>query len=157
MTSNDGSTKGPRRFRFGIRSMFVAIPVLAVLFAGYGWLDWRIGEPRRRSAAVQRQLESLVSRRPNNMSPRQWESAVAWTLNLHGNSLMLYQAKGTKIRNFDERLAKKLAGEVNMDTIHWIWDEYADICPGGANYQRFRSQMDDEIAQGGGDWGLNVP
>ena len=157
MTSNDGSSNGRHGFRFGIGSLFVAITVLAVLFAGYGWLDRRILEPRRRSESVHRRLESLARRRPNDLSPRQWESAVAWTLNLHGNSLVRFQADGTKLRNFDERLAKKLAGEVNLDTIHWIWDEYAEICSGGANYQRFRSRMDEEIGSGGADWGLNVP
>ena len=137
--------------------MFAAITVLAVLFAGYGWLNRRFFEPRRQSDAIERRLESLGRRRPNDMSPRQWESAVAWTLNLHGNSLIMFQADGEQIRRLDQRLAKKLAGEVNMDTIHWIWDEYAEICSGGASYQRFRAQMEDEIAQGGGNWGLNVP
>lgn len=152
MTSNDDISKGHHGFRFGIRSMFVAITLLAVFFASYGWFDRRILEPRRQSEAVQRHIESLAGRCPRDMSPRQWANAVGWTLNLHGNSLIMFQADGTKIRKFDERLAKKLAGEVNMDTIHWIWDEYAEICPGGANYQRFRSQMDDEIEHGGGDW-----
>lgn len=144
-------------FRFGMRSLFVTLGILAVLLAGYGSYHRRYVEPRRYANAVERRLESLVTRRPPNMSPRQWESAVAWTLNLHGNSLMPFQAKGAAISSFDERLAKKLAGPVDMSTIHWIWDEYAGICRGGANYQRFRAMMLEEIESGGGDWGMNVP
>lgn len=157
MTSTTDTQDRRSGLRFGTRSMFVTIAVLGVLFAGYGWLNRRFFEPRRQSDAVEMRLESLASRRPNDMSPRQWESAVAWTLNLHGNSLIMFQAGGEQIRRLDQRLANKLAGEVNMDTIHWIWDEYAEICSGGARYQRFRAQMDDEIGRGGGNWGLNVP
>ena len=144
-------------FQFGIRSLFVLLAVLAVMFAGYGWFHRRYVEPRRACEAIQRRLNSLAGRRPQDMTRRQWESAVAWTSNLHGNSLMFAQADGPTIRRFEGQLAKKLAGDVNMETIHWIWDEYADICPGGASYQRFKPMMLDEIEHGGANWGLNIP
>lgn len=140
-----------------MRSLFIILGVLAVLFAGYGWFYRKFEEPLRHSDAVKRHLESLVNRRPHDMSPRQWESAVAWTLNLHGNSLIMFQADGPTISKFEQRLAERLNGDVNMETIHWIWDEYAKICPGGESYQRFRSQMIDEIESGGGNWLMNVP
>ena len=144
-------------FQFGTRSLFVLLAVLSVVFAGYGWLNREYLEPHRRAGAVEQQIRLLAARRPKDMTPRQWESAVAWTLNLHGNSLMFAQADGPTIRRFERQLAKKLAGDVNMETIHWIWDEYADICPGGASYQRFKPQMLEEIAQGGANWGMNIP
>jgi hypothetical protein len=149
--TNDG------RFRFGIRSLFILLAVCAVLFAAFGWFHRQMIEPRRASAAVEQRLKSLAGRRPKDMTPRQWESAVAWTQNLHGNSLMFAQADGPTIRRFEGQLAKKLAGDVNMETIHWIWDRYADICPGGANYQRFKPMMMEEIEQGGANWGMNIP
>jgi hypothetical protein len=70
---------------------------------------------------------------------------------------MFAQADGPTIRRFEGQLAKKLAGDVNMETIHWIWNEYAEICPGGANYQRFKTVMMEEIEQGGANWGMNIP
>jgi hypothetical protein len=143
--------------QFGICSLFVLLAVLGVMFAAYGWVHRRIVEPQQACEAVHKRLISLAGRRPKDMTPRQWESAVAWTSNLHGNSLMFAQADGPTIRRFDQQLAKKLAGEVNMETIHWIWDEYAEICRGGANYQRFRPEMLNEIEQGGGNWGMKIP
>jgi hypothetical protein len=143
-------------FQFGMRSLFAVIGILAVLLAGYGWFHRRYVEPRHHAAAIERRLQSLVDSRPHDMSPRQWESAVAWTLNLHANSLISFQADGPAIANFDQRLAKKLAEPVDMHTIHWIWDEYDEICRGGANYQRFRAVMLEEIESGGGNWGMSV-
>ena len=159
MTADATSDKSNRRsaIRFGIRSLFLVLTVLAVLFAAYGWLYRQIIEPRQQANAIEKQLEALAGRRPKGLTPRQWESAVAWTCNLHGNSLLKYQADGPTIRGFEKRLARKLAGNVNLETIHWIWDEYAAICPGGKNYQRFRAVMVDEIEQGGANWGMNVP
>jgi hypothetical protein len=157
MTRTGGNSNGRYRFRFGLRSLFATITLLALYFAGYGYLERAIFQPRRQSDAIERRIRSLANRRPNDMSPRQWESAVAWTVNLHVNSLIMFQADGEQIRKLDRRLVKKLAGDVNLDTIHWIWDEYAEICSGGASYQRFRAQMEDEITRGGANWGLNVP
>jgi len=144
-------------FRYGMRSLLVALFVLAVLFAIYGWFNRRVFEPQRQANAIERHLGSLAKRRPQEMSPRQWESAVAWTLNLHGNSLLRFQASAAKMRDFKERLEQKLTGKVDMQTIEWIWDEYADMCPGGRNYQKFRPQMVEEIQAGGANWSLNVP
>jgi hypothetical protein len=133
------------------------VAALAIFFAAIGWLYRQHLEPHQQCLAVERQLQSLAMRRPVDLSPRQWESAVAWTLNLHGNSLLRFQAGGPAIRAFNQRLTRKLSGDVNLTTIHWIWDQYAVLCPGGSNYQRFREQMDDEIKAGGADWGMNVP
>lgn len=156
MTSLD-DTSAPRHGpRFGLRSLFVALTLLAVLAAGYGWFNRRILEPSRQTRAIEQHLESLAARRPKDMSPRQWESAVAWTLNLHGNSLIRFQADADELGAFERRLAAKLTNDVNMDTIHWIWDEYAKVCPGGEKYQRFKGMMMEEIEAGGGNWGIKV-
>lgn len=136
----------------------ILILATCVLAAGSSaWLFWHTKiAPHRESADVEHVLRSLTERRPPTMTPPEWESAVAWTLNLHGNSLLSFQADAATIRSFRDELEAKLAEPVNMATIHWIWDSYAGLCRGGKNYQRFRTQMDDEIANGGGDWGLNT-
>lgn len=90
------------------------------------------------------------------MAPAEWESAVAWTINLHGNSLLFVQADASTIRTFREALESRTKESVDMETINWIWDSYADLCHGGKRYQRFRKQMNDEIASGGGNWCLDV-
>jgi hypothetical protein len=94
------------------------------------------------------------------MTRGQWGSAVAWTLNLHGNSLLRFEADRSAITAFEKRLKGKLAGRVDMQTIDWIWNEYANLCPHGASYQRFKPQMLEEINEVGPNddvWGMNVP
>jgi hypothetical protein len=156
MSSRSANDRTPG-FRFGTRGLFLLLTLLCLLLAAYAWLDRRILEPGRRADAVQCHLESLASRRPDDMSPRQWESAVAWTLNLHGNSFLRFQADGPAIAAMQRRLESRLADPVGMDTIHWIWDEYGQICQGGANYQRFRAMMIEEIDAGGGNWNMQIP
>ena len=146
--------------RFGTRSLLLVFALLAVVFAAYGWIHRKFVMPRHYSDAVERLIETLADRRPPNMTSGQWGSAVAWTLNLHGNSLLMFEANGPTIKAFEQRLEAKLAGDVSMETIHWIWDEYANICPHGASYQRFKVQMQDEIDNVGPNddpWGMNVP
>jgi len=158
---HDNATPTPqRRIRFSARSFLAAVAVLAVLLSAYGWFHRKFVVTRRHSDAVQRLIESLVDRRPSDITRGQWGSAVAWTLNLHGNSLLMFEADGPSIKAFEERLKQKLEGDVGMETIHWIWNEYADICPHGASYQRFKVQMQDEIDNVGPNddsWGTNVP
>ena len=91
------------------------------------------------------------------MTAKQWETAVAWTINLHGNSLLQFQASLSDITEFRMELTDRLRGPVDMSTIEWIWDRFAALCPAGARYQRFRQIMLDEIARGGGNSGLTIP
>jgi hypothetical protein len=159
---NDAAPKplSKTSIRFGIRRLLAVVAVLCVLFAIYGWYDRTFIAPGRHSEAVRRSIESLVNRRPADMTRGQWGCAVAWTLNLHGNSLLSFEAHGPTIAAFEKRLKEKLAGDVNMQTIHWIWSEYAKICPHGASYQRFRAAMLEEIDSVGPNddpWGMNVP
>lgn len=147
-------------FRFSMRSLLATILALSFLFAGVAWIYHTIVAPHRRADAVEELLRSLVSRRPSDMSRGQWGSAVAWTLNLHSNSLLMFEADGPTIGAFEDQLQAKLAGDVDMQTIHWIWDEYANLCPHGASYQRFKPQMMEEIASigpGADPWGMHIP
>ena len=75
-------------------------------------------------------------------------------------SLLSFEASGPTIEAFEQRLKQKLDGDVDLETIYWIWDEYAGICPHGASYQRFRVQMQDDIDNVGPNddpWGMRVP
>ena len=117
---------------------------------------WWPSESFRESVKLRAVIESLAKRRPPNMEPRQWESAVAWTINLDANSLT-YRADASSIRSLREQLELKLESNIDMETITWIWDSYAELCTSGKRYQRFRQLMLDEIAAGGGNWSIDVP
>lgn len=136
----------------------IALVLTVALVAGAVWIDYSVLKPHRIGRQIEQQIDSLAKRRPPEMTRSQWTSAVAWTRNLHGNSLISFQCDSATLGNFRDRLAERLAGPVDMTTIHWIWDEYALACPGGAKYQRFRPMMLEEIEAGGGGWvGLDVP
>jgi len=142
----DSHAARPKRYWLAILAMSVAI---------IGTLWYRHAtEPYREAARIRELIYSLVARRPENMTVRQWDSAVAWTNNLHANSLVWGFKNAPAIRNLRLQFESKLDGEVTMGTIIWIWDQYAVLCPLGARYQQWRKIMLDEISSGGGTGSL---
>ena len=135
------------------RLLLVAF-VAAACFLGYNWLKASGREDQRLNAVIWR----LAGHCPANMTPLQWSSAVAWTNNLHCNSLA-FQAPSESIRELRLEIEQKLDSgiePIDMGTIHWIWDSYAAICDGGERYQRFRKQIIDEIEEGGRNYGFAI-
>lgn len=160
MSSPAKSADEPRQFRFSLRGIFMVMLALAIPLAAYGWFYRQIQAPSIYSNRIEQKIRSLVQRRPADMTRGQWGSAVAWTLNLHGNSLVRFEADYSSIKAFDRRLEEKLRGDVDMSTIHWIWDEYAKLTPHGASYQRFKEMMQEEIDGVGPNtdvWNMKVP
>ena len=137
--------------RFSITLLVIAVSVAVALW------HRQATEPHREAAKIRGLILSMASRRPDNLTSKQWESAVAWTNNLHCNSLVWGFNDGPAIRNLRLRLEAKLDSPVTIDTIKWIWDQYAELCPLGAKYQQWRKVMLDEIDNGGGNWGMVIP
>ncbi|MEZ6043582.1 MAG: hypothetical protein R3C20_24050 [Planctomycetaceae bacterium] len=81
------------------------------------------------------------------MEPSQWKVAVDWTNNLNSNSLVWGFKDGAAIRRHRKQIEERIQRKVDMDTITWIWDQYAELCPAGARYQQWRQVMLDEIAE----------
>lgn len=142
---SDSHTARPKRW-------WIAILAISVAIMGTLWYR-HATEPYREAARIRELIYSLMDRRPNDMTVRQWDSAVSYTNNLHANSLVWGFKNAPAIRHFRLRFESKLDGEVTMDTIIWIWDQYAELCPNGARYQQWRKVMLDEISSGGGTGG----
>jgi hypothetical protein len=160
MTPDTRPSEKPAPIQFRLRTLLIVVGVLSVVLACGTWYYRTIREPHVRSRQVEATLRSLVNRRPEHVTRGQWGSAVAWTLLLHGNSLVPFEADAGEIRAFQQRLNKKLEGEVDMATIDWIWDEYAELTPHGQQYQRFKEMRDEEMAGVGPNtdvWGMRVP
>lgn len=149
-SKNDSVVSTSRR-----RPWVISLITILVIAAGFAWYR-DITEPYREAEKMRVLILSLADRRPASLSPKQWESAVAWTNNLHCNSLVWGFTNAPAIRDLRVRMESQLDREVTMDTIIWIWDQYAKLCPLGASYQKWRKVMLDEIDSGGGNWRMVI-
>lgn len=154
----DNDSAEAKTVRHGRTKVIVFTMVVIVCCATYyKFQNWRA--PYREDRALGAVIWRLADHRPADMTPKQWESAVAWTVNLHCNSLT-FLAPADSIRQLRLEIESKLDNtdrSIDIETIHWIWDSYANLCPAGDRYQRFRKQMTDEIESGGGNWGIEIP
>ncbi|WP_182869766.1 hypothetical protein [Stieleria mannarensis] len=123
-----------------IVTLVIAVAVAAVS-AYWRHLGGQVYYARR----IERQLEGLHGRCPPSMTAAQWSCMVDWTGNLHGNSLIPFQTTLEEISEFEARLKERLDKPVDASTIEWIWDEYAVVCDGGKNYQKFRLMVNEEL------------
>ena len=133
------------RKRFSLKTLLAV-----VLFFVLGWLciiavEHSIVGRTYYARKLEAHIDGLIAKRPSNLSSAQWQCMVNWTRNLHGNSLIAFQVSTRDIAAFEVRVGKKLSGNVDAATIEWIWDEYAEICPGGERYQRFRTMVNEVL------------
>jgi len=93
------------------------------------------------------------------MTEGQWGLAIEWTLNLVGNSIPGQpDVDLSDLRRFQTELQEKAAGNVDLRTIHWTWDQVARLTRAGKEYQSFRRQMLEEIdAAGRARPGISLP
>lgn len=162
MTENISIRSAPRRFSIRLpRAVWLVLLMIVAVPAVMGVRSVvQINRRRAVSREIEGTIRSLVSRRPSGVTRGKWGSAVAWTLNLHGNSLIWVETEEATLRRFQGSLHNKIAGIVDMATINWIWDEYTKLTPHGRSYQRFKELMDEELAAVAPDediWGMRVP
>ncbi len=132
--------------RFSVRWRWTA--AFVAIACAFAWFR-HIQEPYRETQKLHNLIQSLGSRCPPDMKQTQWEVAVDWTNNLNGNSLVWGFKDGAAIKKHRQEIEARLQGHVNMDTIIWIWDRYAVLCPAGSRYQQWRQVMLDKIAKAG--------
>ena len=128
----------PTRKLIAVLAVFGFLGIVGV----YLWLDYSIAQPKRQALKIDETIESMRSRCPDNMTQASWDEAVNWTINLNANSMIWEQANREHVSAFRRELLAKLENDVDTETIIWIWDQYALLCPHGAKYnERFRSVM----------------
>lgn len=138
----------PHRMRWRPIGLLIAVIVSCTLWYRHATAPYREAEK------IHVHILSLADRRPAEMTQSQWDSAVSWTNNLHANSLVWGYRNAPAIRSLRLQISSRLDGPVTMDTIIWIWDQYAELCPLGARYQTWRKVMLEEIERGGRNGGL---
>ena len=133
------------RKRFGTRTLLVVMAVVALCCAAVVAVRQSIIGRVQVARKIEAMIDGLQRRQPKGLNAAQWRCMVDWTRNLHGNSLIAHQTSSSQIIGFETKLKDKLSGNVDAETIEWIWDEYAKVCPGGHRYQRFRVMVNEEL------------
>jgi hypothetical protein len=113
---------------------------LAAIIGSIVSLYFFVLRPQQQHGAWYREVElcilRLAERRPENLEESQWASCIHWTWNLHANygppSFFDATARDQFLSEFDRRLAS----EVDLATIDWIWDQYSLHSTGGRNYSK---------------------
>lgn len=115
------------------------LAVVACLVAAGAAFWWGLLEPYQRNLdfceATRAELQTLAKKRPANLSRKQWNNVVAWTLNGHGDILCAerYGIPRAEMVRFEAELRRRLQGPVDLATIDWIWDEFERLAPHNAS------------------------
>lgn len=133
------------RNRFGLKALFAAVAVVAICCALAVAVKKSIIGRTHYARRLEAHIDRLYTKQPDNLTTAQWDCMVDWTRNLHGNSLIAFQTSTREISEFESRINQRLLGNVDAATIEWIWDEYAEVCTGGKNYQRFRIMVNEHL------------
>lgn len=136
---------GFMRKRFGTRTLLAIIAIVALCSAAFVAVQQSIIGRVQVARRIEIMISDLQLQQPQGLHAAQWNSMVFWTLNLHHNNLIAYQTSFSQIEDFESRLKDRLSENVDAETIEWIWDEYAKVCPGGQRYQRFRVMVNEEL------------
>jgi hypothetical protein len=127
------------RVQFTARRIAATVAVAApVLLALSLWLF--VVRPHQQHLEWYRGVEDrivrLADKRPEGVSPSRWAYCLHWTRQLHSNygtyEFIKPREQVRFLREFDRRLRAK----VDVDTIDWIWDEYAKQTAGGLRYSQ---------------------
>jgi hypothetical protein len=93
---------------------------LAVL--GWQWFVWQ--RYRGRVDETRAKIESLHRRCPADVSPQQWEQAVGWTSNVICQIYFSPQHGDLEsLQRLCQALDEKLAQEVDLETLQWVWEQ----------------------------------
>lgn len=130
-------------WRFRIPTILLGLAVIVVLASIVSPIISNVNRWKQHGALavrVRNGIESLKSRGPADVPAAQWERAVEWTSNLISQVYFSpVESDPHSLRHLAEHLDEKLAGEVGLDTLRWVWDECEKAPRAGAEIAiRFR-------------------
>jgi hypothetical protein len=97
--------------------------------------------PRRRITYRRHQiqtgelLKSLRGKQPSDVNDKTWEAATGWAITAYHN--ICYSESHVPLEDmisFQKDLENKLAEDVDLATIDWIWDGLSRTSPHGQEY-----------------------
>ena len=101
---------------------------------------------RQEWTAVYRQQDALLRNlrptHPDKVDPVAWEHGHGWLMTAHCNVCFPDYTSIAEMVRFRDDLERELAAkEVDLDTIHWIWDRLGETSPQGKGYIERREPL----------------
>ena len=133
----------------------IAVVIALVWVLGVTWRVATFAHGRYVHLRWYRHVELLIlklaPRCPADVTPAQWANCLSWTWNLHTN-YGPSEYFGPRLQQpFAAEFERRLEGPVGLDTIDWIWDEFARCAPRSIGYNRYRPttpQALSDVAEG---------
>lgn len=120
----------------GLKSLLVLILVATFVFmCGIGIRVWQL-----HSFATQREIgaeliEGIRARRPENVPSSVWDNSVSWTRTAYFNVFSSRDNSTSEdLSAFVMETKDKLASEIDLESIDWIWNRLALTSPYGREY-----------------------
>jgi hypothetical protein len=93
-------------------------------------------------------IRSLATKCPPDLTQDQWHIAISRTTKLPRNPVLAGRDNLDDLRRFQRELDEKARGQIDMELIDWIWDEYAKLSPAAQEYkQKFQRAMLEDMQQ----------
>jgi len=110
----------------------VILPLLPCAFvaalAGWFWLAAVRPTQQHRQLYddIRQSIDGLRHKRPNGLRREEWAYIVGWTLNAHANCCGArdFITDYDRFASFAAELKRRLDGDVDLQTVDWIWDEF---------------------------------
>jgi hypothetical protein len=131
--------------RFAVWKLMAAVAVLAVLL---GTLVVPVGK-RLEFLRLKRKIDTFIvylrPTDPKGVDAAVWACAHRWTVTAYGNVCSSPEyVPAAEMDRLRDDLDRKLSGNVDVDTLAWIWDRLAQTGPYGSRYvERFRPQFEE--------------
>jgi len=91
------------------------------------WSIARLRENGRLWQEASSKISSLRTRKPPSIPPDQWQRAVDWTANVVTQIYSVHTFDDPEeIRRLCNSLDQKIAGQVDLTTLQWVWEQCED-------------------------------
>jgi hypothetical protein len=148
-----------RRARITLRGSMIIVAILAA-FLGFLVVPMlrhidrqnKRAEYRRVAHSLVGMIDALTTRAPEGVSSAVWTCAVKQTMACQFNVCFASEPAPSAEELYDlrEELDRKLLGTVDLKTLEWMWDRYAQMGPAGGHAVRACRPSFDACLSGGG-------
>lgn len=115
----------------GLFSLIAALVIAVVA----GTRFWRLVSFARQKEVGVVMIESLRDKRPSNTPIQNWDNAINWTITAYQNVFFSVDSVASgELDDFTDEARTKFAGEVDTESLDWVWDRLAETGVSGKQY-----------------------